>query len=396
MGRSDLPQDMVEDILSMLPAKSLKRFSCVNKSWSALFQNPCFIAKHQHLSQKNWSIFASGVDCEANKPVLFLHPNFDDDAADDDFDSRGIILESPFLEDAKKYEEFVGSCINGIICFKYYVEHNKIRDFALWNPAIREFKVLPSLPIHFPSNVDYEDVGSAFGYDSISNDFKVITILSYWNDPGYTVTYNWDPKVIMHTQVEVYTLSTNSWRQVDCDTVSHINFPARFREIYLNGVYHWSGMAPGIAKYYDVIVSFDMRNEAFGILSMPNLGNILDPAYVWEALAVLGNCVALVVFDFRLTDKIFHIWVMREYGIKESWTKQYVIGPFSGITKIYGSELQILLLGDKILMVEDNGEVVLYNLSAQKIKNLRVRGLPSLFRASEIMVYEESLVSIMG
>ena len=68
----------------------------------------------------------------------------------------------------------MGSCINGIICLKYYVEHNQIHDFALWNPTIREFKVLPSLPIHFPSNVDYEDVGSAFGYDSNSTDFKVI------------------------------------------------------------------------------------------------------------------------------------------------------------------------------------------------------------------------------
>ena len=87
---------------------------------------------------------------------------------------------------------------------------------------------------------------------------------------------------------------------------------------------------------------------------------------------------------------------MCEYGIKESWTKQYVIRPFSGIMNIVGFELQILLLGDKILMVEDNGEVVLYNLSAQKIKNLRVRGLPGLFRALQIMVYEESLVSIMG
>lgn len=194
MGRSDLPQEMVEDILSRLPAKSLKRFSCVNKSWSTLFQNPCFIAKHQHLSQKNWSIFASGVVCEADKPVLFLHPNLDDD----DFDSRGIIMESPFLEEPKKNEEIVGS------------------------------------------------------------------------------------------------------------------------------------------------------------------------------------------------------WVMREYGIKESWTKQYDIRPFSGIPNIAGFEFQILLLGDKILMVEDNGEVVLYNLSAQKIKNLRVRGLSSLFRASQIIVYESSLVSIMG
>ncbi|KAF3972625.1 hypothetical protein CMV_003886 [Castanea mollissima] len=247
----------------------------------------------------------NGNNCEADKPVLFLHPNLDDDAADDDFDSRGIILESPFLEEPKQSEEIVGSCINGIICLKYCVEHNNIHDFALWNPAIRELKVLPSLPIHFPSNVDYEDVGSAFGYDSNSNDFKVITILSYWNDPGYTVP--WDPSVIMHTHVEVYTLSTNSWRQVDCDTVSHINFPAPFGEIYLNGVYHWCGTAPGIAKDYDVIVSFDMRNEVFGILSTPNLSDILDPAYVWEALAVLGNCVALVVFDSRPTEKIFHI-----------------------------------------------------------------------------------------
>lgn len=135
-------------------------------------QTPAFVSKElEH--------FASGVDCEADKPVLFLHPNLNDDAADDDFDSRGIILESPFLEEPKKSEEIVGS------------------------------------------------------------------------------------------------------------------------------------------------------------------------------------------------------WVMRAYGIKESWTKQYDKGPFSGIPNIAGFEFQILLLGDKILMVEDNGEVVLYNLSAQKIKNLRVRGLSS-------------------
>lgn len=58
-------------------------------------------------------------------------------------------------------------------------------------------------------------------------------------------------------------------------------------------------------------------------------------------------------------------WVMREYGIKESWTKQYDIGPFSGIPNIAGFEFQILLLGDKILMVEDNGEVVLYNFELE-------------------------------
>lgn len=63
----------------------------------------------------------------------------------------------------------------------------------------------------------------------------------------------------------------------------------------------------------------------------------------------------------KKSEEIVGSWVMREYGIKESWTKQYDIGPFSGIPNIAGFEFQILLLGDKILMVEDNGEVVLYN-----------------------------------
>lgn len=53
-------------------------------------------------------------------------------------------------------------------------------------------------------------------------------------------------------------------------------------------------------------------------------------------------------------------------------------------------------MSEKILTVEDKGEVVLHNLSAQKIKNLQVRELPSFIVASQIMVYEESLVSIMG
>ncbi|KAK9990054.1 hypothetical protein SO802_025039 [Lithocarpus litseifolius] len=42
-----IPEDMVEeDILSRLPVKSLIRFKCVKWSWSTLFRNPSFIAKH--------------------------------------------------------------------------------------------------------------------------------------------------------------------------------------------------------------------------------------------------------------------------------------------------------------------------------------------------------------
>ena len=88
---------------------------------------------------------------------------------------------------------------------------------------------------------------------------------------------------------------------------------------------------------------------------------------------------------------------MHEYGVKESWTKQYVIGPLLGIRKLVGpiNGGDILLLGDKIFLVEDNGQVVVYKLNAPQIKKLQVSGHP-LYYATQTIAYVESLVSIMG
>ncbi|KAK3031390.1 hypothetical protein RJ639_036098 [Escallonia herrerae] len=46
MGRSQIPIDTITDILSWLPVKSLKRFSCVCKPWGSMLENPTFIAQH--------------------------------------------------------------------------------------------------------------------------------------------------------------------------------------------------------------------------------------------------------------------------------------------------------------------------------------------------------------
>ncbi|KAL0007208.1 hypothetical protein SO802_008710 [Lithocarpus litseifolius] len=46
-----LPEELVEEILAWLTVKSLVRFKCVKKSWSALFQTPTFIAKHLRYNQ---------------------------------------------------------------------------------------------------------------------------------------------------------------------------------------------------------------------------------------------------------------------------------------------------------------------------------------------------------
>ena len=94
----------------------------------------------------------------------------------------------------------------------------------------------------------------------------------------------------------------------------------------------------------------------------------------------------MIVSDAQdtVTEKIFDIWVMCEYGVKESWTKQFVIGPLSRIQFPLG-----FTMNDELLMVARNGQLVLYNSNAQEIKSLHVR-------ATQAIVYKESLVSVMG
>ncbi|KAL5769476.1 hypothetical protein ACOSP7_013630 [Xanthoceras sorbifolium] len=55
-----LPEDMIIEILSILPVKSLIRFRCVSKSWYALVKSSSFISKHLkkdhniHLIVEHW------------------------------------------------------------------------------------------------------------------------------------------------------------------------------------------------------------------------------------------------------------------------------------------------------------------------------------------------------
>ena len=111
MASANLPESLVEDFLSRLPVKSLKRFTCVNKSWSTLFQTPGFIAKHHHyFSQKNPTLLVSHRDRITKNSVLSSHPVSNDNG------SLDLNLEIPFFNDDMQELNILGVCINGVIC----------------------------------------------------------------------------------------------------------------------------------------------------------------------------------------------------------------------------------------------------------------------------------------
>ncbi|MED6192454.1 hypothetical protein PIB30_010389 [Stylosanthes scabra] len=71
----------------------------------------------------------------------------------------------------------------------------------------------------------------------------------------------------------------------------------------------------------DVVLSFDLGKETYCYLSLPerdpedDLGNAV-------ALSVLRNCLA-VCFEHKRTH--WAVWLIKEYGVTQSWTRLALI-----------------------------------------------------------------------
>ena len=85
--------------------------------------------------------------------------------------------------------------------------------------------------------------------------------------------------------------------------------------VFLNGYIHWLVVDP---KAPSKISFFDLETERFSTFSHPPL---TKGGYVGSLSVLEGR---LCLCDNSSEGKIV-IWVMREYGVAKSWTKEYVI-----------------------------------------------------------------------
>ena len=101
---------------------------------------------------------------------------------------------------------------------------------------------------------------------------------------------------------------------------THIYCPAD--HVFLNGACHWYTRAYSfLDESQDFILSFDTNTDVYGRLKFP------DPLKYkarsgYRLLRNLNECLAVV--RHLPDDRSVEVWVMREYGVEESQTKQVV------------------------------------------------------------------------
>ncbi|KAK4348639.1 hypothetical protein RND71_031394 [Anisodus tanguticus] len=295
-----LPLEVVTEILVRLPVKSLLQFRCVSKSWLALISTPQFVKTHLNLSVSNK---------DNTHHMLMLHQDnnlkvcsirsifYENDESVDDVSDFYYPKKCPF--------EVVGS-FKGLICLM-----NGPEKFLLWNPSIRKFREVTTFT-DGPMCGGHHMYG--FGYDELHDDYKIVRIF-YAKKGGYCC--------------DIYSFNSDSCRGID-DFQGEVLMDSDSGKL-VSGKLHWVPAGGPFSCNDKDIVYIDLADEKWGKLEQPYYGE----GKFRLNLGVLGSHLSMFC-SYRLKGDdpgIFcsyqrtctDVWVMKEYGVKESWARLHTI-----------------------------------------------------------------------
>ncbi|KAK9742607.1 hypothetical protein RND81_03G185400 [Saponaria officinalis] len=300
---TQLPIDLISDILARLPAKTLIRLKIVCKSLYILISDADFANHHLERSIST----NSNLHYVVTTPRMYLqeyahlpkpHKQSCPVLHSADFDSldNPRELSHPFKE-CKTGVWVLGSC-RGLLLLRAGYGH------LLYNPTTQTYNVLPFLSVYEPArSYGHHDYG--FGYVSVAKDYKCVRIMQcYFKEVDDLLC-----------EVMVYSMKMNCWKRAP-------DVPCYFRPCgwsvgaLLHESFHWVGTNRD--NEYELIVAFSLRDETFNCLPLPNFRfEQYDAMY----MGTLDDCLCLLVNNYRLCT----VWVMKEYGVVGSWTMMYSV-----------------------------------------------------------------------
>ncbi|KAF2322790.1 hypothetical protein GH714_030779 [Hevea brasiliensis] len=282
--------------------------------------------------------------------------------------------------------DIVGSCCNGLICLRdvYYVEdllglwddiYDSESNIVLWNPTTTETKILPESNVPRPPHHSISLEIVEFGFDPRTSDCKVLRIFEY-----SSLDSQWD------YLVEIYSLRDDTWRKVDVTLNAWILPSYKYCDGFFNdhrghtganGTFHWR------TRYHspeDVIVSFDLCNEVIKTTGLP------DPVDSFESIFSLNEYVALPLH----VPYHVELWVLLEYGVKESWTKLFTIA----YPEVMRPCLPLGFSRNGELFFSDlGGQLLVWNPTTEAIARVQVGGRVP-WKSLQTVTYRESHIPL--
>ncbi|OMO91192.1 hypothetical protein COLO4_18538 [Corchorus olitorius] len=279
----------------------LLRFNrVVSKSWKSLISSSYFIDCHFDRSAANRS-----------KLGIVLKKSFKDEHKDEhrcSISFHTLNFSANSLGETTIIDHTITNCeevdtlswCRGLLLLRVRRDLKKYeRDLLLWNPSTRECKEVPN-PI-FIAEFDYNRISaSALGYDFTLKTHKIVAISHHSRHSHHILVYN---------------VKTNSWAKVKVNYKDHEDdFEYWKHKTIFNGAPHWLiryGYCSG--RDSKEIEYFDFAMNKFEVVPQPGECNS-------RLLADLFDMEGCLCVGYSLRDRL-QVWVMKEYGVKESWSK---------------------------------------------------------------------------
>ncbi|XP_057457173.1 F-box/kelch-repeat protein At3g06240-like [Lotus japonicus] len=408
----DLPPEIMAHILIRLPIKSILVCKFLCKRLNSLISDPHFAKLHSkhastgfmigtydpslnsrfvHLLEYEPEKFDNndGSQCcyceddfikpECNNHVkletkLKLHIHGGNSILDKIIGLNSDARKRPYAEYEPNYDKFmvVNSC-NGFLCLC-----DRVKDyFVVCNPVISEFIRLPEATKMDETKFCHQFVYSGFGFNPKTNEYKVVRVLHRHQ--------SWrDRKSIMI--VDMYTLGTSKWRnvEVNLEHVFDLLFPT-----CMNGALHWICTQNSKGS----LLCFNFESDEFH--SFPSPPGVFKEGYGTYNISMGDLGGFLYICDSSSLDTPVTMWIMKKYGIGESWTKVFSIDTLNKKCWPYGGlywPAKHFNDGAAILMCHSSMVFIYYEPKKCVSKFFKVRGTQS--RGLEVISHIPSFISL--
>lgn len=316
-----IPEEILQEILLKLPVKSLIRCTAVCKSWRSLIKSSTFVKNHlSHTIQSNHQNDVHTLLLHKKVREGFYSVNWDNPTF-----GEHINVANPFVDNNSALKKrdvwpWVVGTYNGLVCLAY---HDTSDPIIVCNPSIRKYVILPEAK---PTLMDW--VRLEFGYDSRNDDYKVLRIRSR------SRSHQSDD-----CEIDVWSLSRGSWKTLKAKLKKSV--PSGNTTLVKGALHRVHNYLKRSADYF--ILCFDMVSELFEEIIMPQdlRKNCCSTIRYGESIGLLSHVRR------NAGDSVFQVWVMKEYGVVESWTKQFDIC------------LQGVVLDDRLCAFKSSEEILL-------------------------------------
>ncbi|ESQ48316.1 hypothetical protein EUTSA_v10022274mg [Eutrema salsugineum] len=263
-----LPEELSVEILARLSMKNLARFRCVCKTWRDLINQRGFAERYRDISPAKFVSFHDKgfylLDVEGKSPGITTHGKLD------------FSLDQSMIDES--------TCVlhcDGTLCVTL-----KNHTLMVWNPSSKHFKILPNPGIYRDSNI------LGFGYDLVSNDYKVVTFIDR----------------VDSSTAQVFEFKTGSWRESLRIPYPDWHYRER-RGIFVDQHLYWIAYRSNVDRF---ILSFNLSTHEYRKFPLPVYSQGMACSWLGVTSQKLCNT------EYEPCEKEIRISVMEETG---SWNK---------------------------------------------------------------------------